>query len=257
MKIIIYQPWGGLGDNLQFSTLPELFSLDGHEVYISSENVVRNSEIYDLVWGKNPYISGIINNNQGIVVGSNKTHLWPPESQNEYSMHRVEIAHGFKKTNFYPKIYYTPKNIPSHNNDIIIDLTGSSQIYTINKYIEYIDYFLPIIKDKDSEKKIKIILFENIINQNIFKDVYKIICERLENIEFIYVKDIYQYCDIIKSCATIIIVNSGVNSLAAAIKQEDTTPNIICYNPWAHFSKEQIKGCYNYKNVVYFQSKIF
>jgi hypothetical protein len=33
-KIIISQPWGGLGDNLHFSTLPELFSKKGYEVYI-------------------------------------------------------------------------------------------------------------------------------------------------------------------------------------------------------------------------------
>ena len=46
-KIIISQPWGGLGDNLHFSTLPELFSKKGHEVYISENNAVRNAEIFD------------------------------------------------------------------------------------------------------------------------------------------------------------------------------------------------------------------
>ena len=32
--ICISQPWGGLGDNLAFSTLPELYSKLGHDVYI-------------------------------------------------------------------------------------------------------------------------------------------------------------------------------------------------------------------------------
>jgi len=54
----------------------------------------------------------------------------------------------------------------------------------------------------------------------------------------------------------IIIVNSGINSLASAIKQNDIKPDIMCYNPWSHFTPQQIKGCYNYKNVDYFQSKI-
>jgi len=57
-KIIISQPWGGLGDNLHYSTLPELFSNKGYDVYISNNNKVRNSEIFDLVWKMNPYIKG-------------------------------------------------------------------------------------------------------------------------------------------------------------------------------------------------------
>lgn len=32
-KIIIEQPWGGLGDNLQFSTLPEFGKKLGYDVY--------------------------------------------------------------------------------------------------------------------------------------------------------------------------------------------------------------------------------
>ena len=49
MKKILYQPWGGLGDNLQFSTLPEMFSKLGYEVYISDKNAYRSVEIFDLV----------------------------------------------------------------------------------------------------------------------------------------------------------------------------------------------------------------
>jgi len=56
-KIIISQPWGGLGDNLQYSTLPELFSKKGYDVYISNNNKVRNNEIFDLIWKMNPYIT--------------------------------------------------------------------------------------------------------------------------------------------------------------------------------------------------------
>ena len=49
-KVILYQPWGGLGDNLQFSTLPKLYSEIGYEFYISDQNVYRNPEIKKLVW---------------------------------------------------------------------------------------------------------------------------------------------------------------------------------------------------------------
>jgi hypothetical protein len=253
--ILISQPWGGLGDNLQFSTLPELYTKKGYTVYISVNNKVRNPEIFDLVWFKNPFVKGILNDNFGTVVGSNMQERWPPESQNEYSIHRIEIAHGFLKSNFYPKIYYTPKYIEENKNDILIDLSGSSQVYEIHKYIEYINYFIQIIQDK-KDKKIKIITFEKINVNKIFDDVYKYLKTKILNIEYLKITDLYNYCDIINSCDTIIIVNSGINSLSAAIKQDKSSPNIICYNPWAHFSPQAIKGCYNYKNIEYFQSKI-
>ena len=111
MKVIIHQPWGGLGDNLQYSTLPELFSRKGFDVYISVNNKVRNQEIFDLVWGQNPYVKGISVDSPN--AGECKNWNWPSEEQNEYSMHRIEMSHGFEKTNFFPKIYYVPQNVPT------------------------------------------------------------------------------------------------------------------------------------------------
>ena len=44
---------GGLGDALQFSTLPEEFyKQEGRKTYIVEDAPFRNQEIYDLVWGK-------------------------------------------------------------------------------------------------------------------------------------------------------------------------------------------------------------
>lgn len=59
-NVILSAYHGGLGDNLQFSTLPEeFFKQQGRETYIWSRSKFRNPEIYDLVWGNNPYIKGI------------------------------------------------------------------------------------------------------------------------------------------------------------------------------------------------------
>ena len=56
---------GGLGDCLQFSTLPEQFSKQqGRDTYVLDESHFRNKEIYDLVWGCNPYIKG-----ENLVIG--------------------------------------------------------------------------------------------------------------------------------------------------------------------------------------------
>ena len=51
---------GGLGDSLQFSTLPEQFyKQQGRETFVADGCTFRNEEIYDLVWGCNPYVRGV------------------------------------------------------------------------------------------------------------------------------------------------------------------------------------------------------
>ena len=60
MDDVILSAWhGGLGDSLQFSTLPEEFhKQQGRDTYILENAPFRNPEIYDLVWGENPYVKG-------------------------------------------------------------------------------------------------------------------------------------------------------------------------------------------------------
>ena len=54
----------------------------------------------------------------------------------------------------------------------------------------------------------------------------------------------------------LIVQNSGIHSLAAAIKQDSKLPNILCYNQFETFTEQENKGYYNYKNVEYYNSKI-
>ena len=59
--VLIKSYHGGLGDALQFSTLPEEFyKQQGRETYLLDGASFRNKEIYDLVWGCNPYIKGVM-----------------------------------------------------------------------------------------------------------------------------------------------------------------------------------------------------
>src|SRR5215217_3152179 len=120
--IVIFQPWGGLGDNLQFSTLPEMFAARGRRVFISSKNVLRNAEIGQLVWNLNPFISGFSDAepNAGSSVFYNKKGKY-------YSyIERIEIAHGLVPQNRYPRVYYEPKQRPDASGKILIDLSSIS-----------------------------------------------------------------------------------------------------------------------------------
>jgi len=244
MKKILFQPWGGLGDNLQFSTLPELYDKLGYEVYISNNNKVRNQEIYDLVWGKNPYIKGIINDNEGIVVGSNMGDKWPDAKENYYFIERIEVAHGHNPTNVYPKIYYNSKFIDEYKNYTIIDISNvSNDVDTIlEKVKNHISEYIK--KNNISSEDIKVIGFKNISkNHNI---------DKFPDYNVFYINNIYEYCDLLNSCKNFLTLSSGGHSLAAAIKKDKNRPNIICWNPWYKKSNEEEKGFYNYPNVKYY-----
>ena len=98
--IVINVDHGGLGDNLQFSTLPEEFCKQKKEkVYLSSTSKARNDEIVDLIWKRNPYISGITNNIP------NAGHIGKkfPKSNKLNIIQNWEILHDLKIRNKYPK----------------------------------------------------------------------------------------------------------------------------------------------------------
>ena len=108
--VILSAYHGGLGDNLQFSTLPEEFhKQQGRDTYIWSQANFRNQEIYDLVWGCNPYIKGI------------KDGTWTAGDTPEIGHKTLvsdcisnwEALHGLEPTNKYPKIYYEPEKTPA------------------------------------------------------------------------------------------------------------------------------------------------
>ena len=55
-NVVFSQPWGGLGDNIQYSNLPRLYSSIGKDFYISRFNFVRSKELEELCWSSNEYV---------------------------------------------------------------------------------------------------------------------------------------------------------------------------------------------------------
>ena len=151
-EIIIYEHYGGLGDNLQFSTLPEEFSKKGYDVYIHPNSKYYNDEIYDLVWGMNPYIKGKKNGN----INAGTSRWWPsdiPQKEENSFIETMELRHGLEKNNKYPKIYYTPKIRDELNDTIIIDLNSKNESSNIKQNIDkYKTIIKKIINDKSNCK---------------------------------------------------------------------------------------------------------
>jgi hypothetical protein len=261
-KIVIFQPWGGLGDNLQFSTLPELYSKQNYEVYISIHNEHRNEEIKHLVWELNPYVKGFIDEKE---LSSETYKLAGCFDENQCSSVRekysfiecIEVIHGHTPTNIYPVIYYKPNVITELNNYILIDLTTVSLQQCLNlnaqHFIDYVNYFYHLLNNSD--KIIKIISFDKIPISPIFNEVYDYLKQKNKNISELKVNSLTHYCDLIKSCDTLIICDSGINSLSSAIKNYQAKPHILCYKPLKK-NKFQDFFCYVYKNVEYYQPAV-
>lgn len=225
--IVISQPWGGLGDNLQFTTLPELYTKLGYKVYISSKNVYRNPEIYDLVWKFNLYVEGIsdLETNAGSCRGYNDSHM--------DFISEIELNHNLEGYRKYPVIYYTPKFISDLSNSLVFDITSISS------------------NPNDSQIKSS---FESILNKYTELPKIKIEYEKINNRNLSYltentytIKSIYDLCDVIYSCKVFLCLFSGASVLASAIKQDTSSPDIYCF----HDSKYTDTRSYKFNNVTY------
>jgi len=231
--IIISQSWGGLGDNLQFSTLPELYSNLGHDVYISSSNKVRNQEIYDLVWKLNPFVKG--------------TSDLPPNAgecrgyvrHDKSCIKNMEICHGLREgTNLYPKIYYTPKLIPDLSNSLLYDLTSKTKVLNDKMYY---DSFTRVFQ-KYPDLNYKKIVYSHIPNRSTPEF----------NTGVYTINSIYDLCDAIYSCKVFLCSFSGQSVLASAIKEDKEFPLLYSlfdgdvYNNPDHFGQ-----MYLFPNTTY------
>lgn len=239
--IIIYSQYPGLGDHLQYSTLPEEFSKLGYNVYISDKSACRNEDIYDLVWGKNPYVKG--KSNKYPNAGQWK---WYPEGKDIPQtkelgfMGCMERRNGLKNKNKYPKIYYKYNKLELLKDTVIIDINAcSNKNFMKNNINKIINLINNLIKE-NGYKNIKVLnytKFEHLNNIDAFQkyDKYDI-------------NSIYELCDVLNSCKAVICGYSGNYALASAIKQEKQYPKIHCVKPYPHYESWHNHG---YDNAIF------
>ncbi len=235
---ILYQPWGGLGDNLQYTTLPELYSKNGDKFYISKENAYRNPEIYELVWGLNPYVDGV--SDKPYNIGSCKQ--YSRLNFEKSIVYNQEIKHGFEPENETPKIYYQPKNIKEFNDKIFIDISSiSSQPIMPDCDLRDLlnDTFSNFFEIEQKIKKSKIII--PLFKKHISKD-HKINSNILYD-DAIEVESLFHYCDMINSCEYFICSFSGQSVLASALNKEKT----LCLIPNHHRNSD-----FCFPNIKYY-----
>ena len=227
-RTLILDVWGGLGDNLQVSTIPrrfyEKFGYKG--VYISNSVPWRNKEIKELVWGTNPFIAGFTDKkgvniaDAGLIRYDGVTH-WIANMEKIY-----QFDTPFSKR---PEIYYNISNKDNFNvsDKIIVDLTSSNENNTMDKPVhrknmkKYFDQL---------EEKITLVKLNNIKNDKSFTDYTNEIVSNKE-IDYININNIYEYSEIIKHCKKYICSFSGNHCLAAAIRED-----LVCFAPNIYYN---------------------
>lgn len=234
MKTLKLDVWGGLGDNLQVSTIPRrFFETYGYKgVYISNSAKWRNEEIKKLVWDKNPYIAGYTEEpgtnivNAGLVRFDGHTH-W---------IANMEKIYQFKGPySLRPEIYFDYEKSDSNDvsEKVVVDITCSNENSSMKD--ASCRQRMKEVFDK-IDKKLTVVRLNNIKNTDSYKDYTDEILIN-KDIEYINIDSIEQYCNVIKFCKKYVCNLSGNHSLAAAIREE-----FICFIP---------TNFYNMKYFVY------
>ena len=234
--VILSAYHGGLGDNLQFSTLPEEFyKQQGRETYIWSQASFRNQEIYDLVWGCNPYIKGIKEGDWSAgdtpdrhrVIESNCISNW-------------EALHGLKPTNKYPKIYYEPEKVSSFDNVILVDLSSISITYDADKILKLYD---AVKKTHEGMEFLSVEFTNKIKGATIIEPDVTGVVE---------IESIFTYVDLMYSSFGVISLHSGQNHLASAIKnQYNNDLEVYCLMDEYEYQRQKDKSIFVFDNVNY------
>lgn len=224
-RIIIWQPFGGLGDNLSYSTLPRLCAEKNIECYVSRENVYRNDNIKDFVWGYNPWVKYIDENPKKLL---NYFHHAIP-GKNAIEM--VEYNHGLDINNHYPEIYYEPVYREEYKDVILYDFNS----VTYNWADKLRDKNFVICNEGD--------VFQ--VRSQYSKYTSSLMADELK------INNLELYSDILFSCKSIYTVHSGIEVLAAGIKNQynkDLEINVLSPR---EFLPANRPGGYWFNNVRY------
>ena len=246
MSDVYLKAWhGGLGDALQFSTLPEEFSKQqNRKTYILGDAPFRNPGIYDLVWDKNPYVLG------------KKFGTWNagdlpeiPYRQDGFleengtgnMISNWEKFHGLEPTNKYPKIYYEPEKHKDVKDIFIVDFTST----TVNDNSKKVAECLDKIRNEYPDRKFISVSFQDIEVKNDFSGDIKFD-------GYIEVENIFRYCDLISSVYGYVSLHSGGTHLSSALKKYSPELKSICIlsEPWYNEHKV-VDNHFLFDNVNY------
>jgi hypothetical protein len=232
--VILSAYHGGLGDHMQFSTLPEEFFLQqGRKTYIWDKAHFRNPDVYDFVWGTNPYVEGIRGGD------------WNAGDIPEIKFHNVcgtnimnwEKLHGLNPKNRLPKIYYTPQKIDGYSDVFLVDTTSITVKYDsslLKKTLEKIQ--------KQNPDKI-------FVSVNFDKQFTETKWESFENT--IKIENIFHYYDMMNSVSGFIGMHSGASCMSSSVQEHNKDLKSLCIISRDGYDYHKNKGIFIFDNINY------
>lgn len=226
-NILIEQNWGGLGDNLQLSTLPRLLSGHGYDVYVSTNNAYRNPEIKSLVWDKNPYVSGFVEPKSidiELSIGS-ASNLGNPDQQfysgwsgniiDAWEEYVTDILLGERiRTDGLPEVYHEASSKSKVDGDYVyVDLSAFA---TAGKY-SYEKYWDEILSRHPDEKILVPAL------KNLPPEYTQVVPDNSDAYGVVEINSIFEYIDYLRHTKHFYTVFSGMNSLSPIYTEKITT----------------------------------
>lgn len=216
MPFIFELKYGGLGDHLVFSALPEFFTKKlGIKFQISSRSPFFQEEIKEIVWSNNPYVE--FTDRPGVKMGCPIV-----EKFKNYNDAYADIF-GMEKGERTIKLYYQPKKMMAGEDEIVCDLTfGPSGEH--NGYTEkiFIDNAVNYLRNNYKNKTLVLLLPKtNYANKPIIEAIRK------SDLKFKIqpVNSISQLADFLYSYPERILLYSGAASLAASMELPAT---VLC-----------------------------
>jgi hypothetical protein len=208
--LVFWEPDGGLGDALAYSTLPELSTSQKRaSFYLSSYYKPRNPGILDFVWGQNPFVAGWANGPAGL--GARRKYIATPGGNFISDMER---ANGFHPENSRPKYYYRP----SHNSEVsgktLVDL--SSVTVARGPFLPTTDSLENALLSLEQE-----LIF--ILPSQLYSSVGEFFPSRLVRENVREVDSLFDYADLLASARRFVGLQSGALSLAVATLQYNPT----------------------------------
>ena len=232
--VILSAYHGGLGDHLQFSTLPEEFlKQQGRETYIWSQAPFRNPEVFDFVWGTNPYIKGIKDGQWN----AGDTPEIPFSNVSGTNIMNWEKLHGLEPKNRLPKIYHTPEKIEGYSDVFLVDATSISVKYDTS----LLQRVLENVQRKYSDKRFVSVEFKKKFTETewgTFEDT-------------IQIENIFHYYNLMNSVSGFIGMHSGASCMSSAVQEHNANLKSICIVSNEGYEYHKNKGLFIFDNVEY------
>jgi hypothetical protein len=219
----------GLGDQLLYSTLPEMYyrQVGSREIYIltSDEAWRNNPTVPKFVWERNPFVKrvipmyearNIIANTANLrVVDGNRYHAHLVARRYQNNIMAVEAMHGLFPTNETPRIYYQPKFREEFAGLVFADSRCHSTPLPSAAFTKFVQHSGELYGFDPAE----VIVLESKYSGRAGEDA----CPGQPRIE---INNLEDYADLIFSCRFFLGVDSGSAALASAVKGSSFYPEV-------------------------------